>query len=109
VASFAEEFMPVANARGVAIVAMKVLGLGQLGHIYDKALRYSMGLPVSTTIVGMESMEQLEENLAVAESFQPLTDVERLELFREVLPLVTPQRVYWKSDSFSAPTRWARS
>ena len=108
VASFNEEFLPVANARGVATIGMKVLGLGQLGHIYEKALRYSFGLPVSTTIVGMESMEQLERNLAVAESFQPLTDPERLELFREVLPMVTPQHVYWKAADWQSPTEWAR-
>jgi uncharacterized protein len=108
VASFGEEFLPVANARGVATIGMKVLGLGKLGHIYERALRYSLGLPVSTVIVGMESMEQLERNLAVAESFQPLDDLERLELFREVLPMVTPQQVRWKSDSYGAPTKWAR-
>jgi aryl-alcohol dehydrogenase-like predicted oxidoreductase len=108
VASFNEEFLPVANARGVATIAMKVLGLGQLAPIYERALRYSFGLPVSTVIVGMESMEQLERNLAVAESFQPLSDLERLELFREILPMVTPQHVYWKSDNYGAPTKWAR-
>ena len=91
VASFGEEFLPVANARGVATIGMKVLGLGQLGHIYERALRYSFGLPVSTVIVGMESMEQLERNLAVAERFEPLSDLERLDLFREILPMVTPQ------------------
>jgi len=30
--SFAEEFLPVANARGIATIAMKVLGLGSLTH-----------------------------------------------------------------------------
>ena len=109
VASFGEEFLPVANAQGVATIGMKVLALGQLGHIYEKALRYAFGLPVSTVIVGMESMEQLERNLAVAESFQPLTDQERLELFREVLPMVTPEHLYWKADSWTAPSRWART
>jgi uncharacterized protein len=108
IASFNEEFLPVANARGVATIGMKVLALGGLGHIYEKALRYSFGLPVSTVIVGMESMEQLEKNLAVAESFQPLDDSERLELFREVLPLVTPQTVRWKSNDWTTPTTWAR-
>ena len=109
VASFNEEFLPVANARGVATIGMKALALGKLGHLYERALRYTLGLPVSTVIVGMESMEQLERNLAVAESFQPLSDTERVEFFREIMPLVTPQVVRWKSDSFGAPTRWARS
>jgi len=67
--SFAEEFLPFANSRGVAIIGMKVMGLGSLAPFYEKALRYTLGLPISTAIVGMETMEQLEKNLVVAEKF----------------------------------------
>ena len=42
--SFAEEFLPVANAKGVAIIGMKVMGLGVLAPFYEKALRYTLGL-----------------------------------------------------------------
>ncbi len=106
VASFAEELLPVANARGVAVVGMKVLGLGRLADIYDRALRYTFGLPVSTAIVGMENMEQLRKNLAVAESFRPLSDGERLELFREILPRVTPANLPWKSSDWQNAVAW---
>lgn len=98
--SFAEEFLPMANARGVAVVGMKVMGLGALSHIYDRALRYTFGLPISTAIVGMDSMEQLEKNLAVAEEYKPLSDDERLQLFREVLPLVSPKTLPWKAEEW---------
>lgn len=104
--SFAEEFLPVAKARGVAVAGMKVMGLGRLAHLCDRALRYTLGLPISTAVVGMETMEQLERNLAVAESFQPLTDEERLELFREVLPLVRPEAVPWKAEDWNNPVAW---
>jgi aryl-alcohol dehydrogenase-like predicted oxidoreductase len=106
--SFAEEFLPLANAKGVAVVGMKVMGLGSLVHIYDKALRYTFGLPISTAIVGMESMEQLERNLAVAEEYQPLTDEERLELFQVVLPIVTPESVPWKAEDWQNPVEWKK-
>jgi len=106
--SFAEEFLPVANAKNVAVTGMKVLGLGALVHVYDRALRYAFGLPVSTVIVGMETMEQLKKNLAVAESFRPLTDIERLELFREVLPKVTPGDMPWKAEDWENPVVWKR-
>src|SRR5512136_1288238 len=34
------------------------VGLGALSHIYEKALRYTFGLPISTAIVGIESLRQ---------------------------------------------------
>ena len=104
--SFAEEFLPVANARGVATIGMKVFALNRLGHVYDRALRYTLGLPLSTVIVGCASMEELEKDLAVAESFVPLGGPERLAFFRQVLPLVTPQNMPWKADDWENPTAW---
>lgn len=76
--SFAEEFLPVAHAKGIGVIAMKVLGFGSLTHDVERALRYAFSLPVSTVIVGMETMAQLEQNLAIAESFTPMTGEERL-------------------------------
>jgi hypothetical protein len=104
--SFAEEFLPVANARGIATIAMKVMAFRALAPVYDRALRYSMGLPVSTVIVGCSSMQELERDLAVAESFVPMTGPERLAFFREILPLVTPGNMPWKADDWGHPTAW---
>jgi uncharacterized protein len=104
--SFVEEFVPVANAHGVATIGMKVMGLGSLTHEPERALRYALGLPLSTVIVGMETMAQLEQNLAVAESFTPLSDEERLDFFREILPLVRPDKMPWKATDWGNPTEW---
>ena len=105
--SFAEEFLPVANNKGIAIIAMKVLGLGSLTHEVERSLRYAFGLPVSTVIVGMESMAQLEQNLAIAESYTPMTDEERLAFFRDIIHLVRPDKMPWKANSWSNATAWA--
>jgi len=104
--SFAEEFLPVANAKGMAAIGMKVLGLGSLTHEVERSLRYSFNLPVSTVIVGMESMAQLEQNLAVAESFEPLSDEERLAFFKEIMPLVRLDKMAWKATDWGNPTEW---
>jgi aryl-alcohol dehydrogenase-like predicted oxidoreductase len=104
--SFVEEFLPVARAQGVATIAMKVFALGKLSHTYEKALRYTLGLPVSTTIVGCSTMQELQNDLRIAESFTPLSGAERLELFHEVLPLVTPENVPWKADDWNHPSSW---
>jgi len=104
--SFAEEFLPVANSLGVATIAMKVLGFGSLVHDVERALRYAFALPVSTVIVGMETMQQLEQNLAIAESFVPMRDEERLAFFTEVMPLVRPQNMPWKASDWDEPLTW---
>lgn len=104
--SFAEEFLPVANDRGMATIGMKVLGLGSLTHEVERSLRYAFSLPVSTVIVGMESMTQLEQNLAIAESYQPMTDKERLDFFKTIMPLVKPENMRWKADDWGTPRAW---
>ena len=104
--SFVEEFLPVAMAKGIGIIAMKVLGLGSLTHEVERSLRYAFGLPVSTVIVGMESMAQLEQNLAIAESFRPMTDEERLGFFKDIINLVRPEKMPWKAAEWGNPTEW---
>lgn len=106
--SFAEELLPVAKAKGVAVAGMKIMGLGYLADIYDRALRYSFGLPIDTAVVGMETMEQLKINLKVAESYKPLTDAERLQLFKEILPRVTPENAAWKAEDWDNPVEWKK-
>src|SRR5512137_2267620 len=101
--SFAEEFLPLANAAGIAVIGMKVMALAKLARYYERALRYSLGLPVSTTIVGMETMDQLKKNLAVAENFTPLTDEEKLEFYKEIIHLATPEVIRWKTTDYFNP------
>jgi aryl-alcohol dehydrogenase-like predicted oxidoreductase len=104
--SFAEEFLPLANQKGVATIGMKVLGLGSLTHEVERSLRYAFSLPLSTVIVGMETMAQLEQNLAIAEAFTPMTDGERLDFFTDLMPLVTPDKMRWKAADWENPTEW---
>ena len=104
--SFVEEFLPIANAKGIATIGMKVLGLGSLRHEVEHSLRYAFSLPVSTVIVGMETMSQLEQNLAIAESFSPLTDEDRLAFFKDIIPLVQPEKMRWKAADWENPTEW---
>ena len=104
--SFAEEFLPIANEKGVATVGMKVLGAGSLKHEVKRSLRYAFSLPVSTVIVGMETMEQLDQNLSIAEGFTPMSDEERLEFFRDIISLATPENMPWKAVDWEHPVQW---
>jgi uncharacterized protein len=100
--SFVEELVPLARAKGIAMVGMKALGLGRLAHIYDKALRFAFSQSLDTVVVGATSLEHLKKNLAVADSYEPLSDTERLGLFKEVLPLVTPENIPWKARNWGS-------
>jgi aryl-alcohol dehydrogenase-like predicted oxidoreductase len=104
--SFAEEFLPAAQQRNVGVVGMKVIALGKLESVAARALRYALALPLTTIIVGCSTMEQLKADLEVAEGFAPLTGPERLDLFREVIRMASPQTMKWKADDWGHPTRW---
>lgn len=39
----------------------------------DQAMGYVLTLPVSTVIIGIKTMEELEENVRIAANFRPLT------------------------------------
>lgn len=104
--SFAEEFLPVAARLGVGVIGMKVFAYKKLAHLAERALRYTLALPLTTVIAGCSTMAELESDLAVAESFVPMTGPERLAFFREVLPLVAPENMPWKADNWGSPTAW---
>jgi predicted aldo/keto reductase-like oxidoreductase len=76
--SFETQVLPEANRRGLAVFGMKSLGgSGEMvtkGAITpEEGLRYAMSLPVATTISGMDSVGVMEQNLAIARNFTPMT------------------------------------
>jgi aryl-alcohol dehydrogenase-like predicted oxidoreductase len=105
--SFAHEFLPKANEQGVAVIGMKLLGLGRLAPWYEQALRYTYSLPISTAIVGISSMEQLEQNLRVARNFKPMTDIELLDFLKEIMHMATPEILRWKAKDWNNTQEWA--
>ncbi len=106
--SFAEEFLPVAREKQVGVIGMKIMAYKRLGQVADRALRYALGLPLTTCIVGCSKLAELEADLAVAESFSPMSGPERLAFFREVWPMVKPENMPWKANDWGHPTDWAK-
>jgi predicted aldo/keto reductase-like oxidoreductase len=83
--SFQQHVLPEANRRGIAVLGMKSFGgSGELvthgGITPEEGLRYAMSLPVATTISGMDSEVILDQNLAIASSFTPMSAEERKAL-----------------------------
>lgn len=84
--------LPEANRRGIAVLGMKSMcgtaaavkkGIVKAGEL----LRYAMSLPVATTISGMDSLEVLRQNLAIARGFKPLSAQEMQMLRDRCAPL----------------------
>jgi uncharacterized protein len=75
---FQDELLQAAQKRDIGIIAMKVASYGRIfkkGGItsMEQALGYVLSFPVSTAIIGVSSMEELEENVCIASGFKPLS------------------------------------
>lgn len=105
--SFSKTLLPAAVEREMAIVGMKIPARGLLldswrppvepGHRFAdsrpgtlamaEAMRYVLSLPVSTVIVGCDTISQLEENVAIARAFTPLSPPQLAELEQRAEPV----------------------
>jgi len=72
-----DKLVPMALDRGCGIVGMKALGDGFLWRSTANAFRYAWSLPIHTMAAGMNTLEYLEMDLALAENFKPMTDQEK--------------------------------
>jgi predicted aldo/keto reductase-like oxidoreductase len=91
--SFAREVVPAANERGIACLGMKSLGGGQPGRFVtakvctaEEALRYALGQPIASLVVGIDSMEVLRQDLEIGRNFRPYDKEELSKLLARVKP-----------------------
>jgi len=73
--------LPAAVERGTGIVGMKGVADGFLWRSAEAALRYAWTLPIGTLSAGFNTLEMLEQDLAYAEAFRPMTAEEQEQLF----------------------------
>lgn len=103
--SFQEKLLPMAVEKQMGIIGMKIPARGRLlsnwpgvGPYAGKkkqagplgirdAMYYVLSLPVSTVIIGCDSVEQLEENVRLAREFTPLSEQQRATLAGKTEPV----------------------
>jgi len=95
--SFEREVLPEVIRRGIAPLGMKSLnGSGEAvkkGVVtVSEALRYAMSLPVATTVSGIDSIEVLRQNVAIARGFTPMTAAEMEALRARLAPVAADGR-----------------
>ncbi len=88
---FIEKFLPTAVKKNIGIVGMKIPARDRIfdhGGIINmkEAIEYVLTLPVSTIIVGIDKIPELEENISIAREFEPLTADEMLAIEDKTLP-----------------------
>lgn len=115
--SFNNELLPLAVEKQMGIIGMKIPGRGRLlkawnpptleqqKHSWEganiqtqqsgpltmrEAIFYSLSKPVSTIIVGCDTIAQLEENVQHAREFTPLSETQLAELVARVEPAAKP-------------------
>jgi aryl-alcohol dehydrogenase-like predicted oxidoreductase len=89
--SFIENLLPAAVDKKLGIIGMKVPAIGRIfqpGGVTTmrQAMSYTLSLPVSTVIIGIKTIPELEENIRIAQTFKPLTAAEMAELERLTHP-----------------------
>lgn len=119
--SFQEQLLPMAVEHQMGIIAMKIPGRGRLlsswtppsleeqKHSWEgmvianspgtlqmrEALYYTLSHPVSTVIIGCDSIAQLEENVKLAREFTPLSQKQMAALQDKAEP-VSKQALFFR-------------
>jgi aryl-alcohol dehydrogenase-like predicted oxidoreductase len=96
--SFLDETLPLAAGKQMGIIGMKVLrgfiapgepridlhpDLLEQKISVSRLLRFAFSQPISTAIIGCDTVQQLEENVAVARVVRPMDEKERAELIEK--------------------------
>ncbi|MCX6638667.1 MAG: aldo/keto reductase [Acidobacteria bacterium] len=115
--SFIEHLLPLAQQLKLGTISMKVATRGRVLSSWtpppleqqperlrtrlpgtltiQEALSYNLSLPVSTTIIGVDTVAQIEQNVVFASKFTPLSEAEKRELEKRTLPIVR-QALYFR-------------
>jgi aryl-alcohol dehydrogenase-like predicted oxidoreductase len=89
---FEELALPAAKKKNLGVLMMKVTGQEKLvgagaGRTDMQTLvRYALSLPISTMVIGMPKREFLEQNIALATAFTPMSPSEMEKAHQQVAP-----------------------
>lgn len=98
--SYLEHVIPLARERQMGIVAMKVYFRGFAAKLpwftgMEPFFRFALSQAVSTSVIGCDDIRQLEENAALAASFNPMPEDEKQGLIDKIEPYAR-QLMYYK-------------
>lgn len=100
--SFIKEVIPVAERKEIGIIGMKVYCRGLFARVpgyqsMEPYLHYALSHPVSTVVVGCDTIDQLRENVGYAGSFREMTK-EEMSLFADTAKPYARDVMYYKPN-----------
>ncbi len=90
--SFQKQVLPVCRDRRISVIGMKALAaqngiiVRDLGISAEFARRYSLSLPITALVCGIQSRANLRQDLAIARDFKPLTEDEVVQVLAKAEP-----------------------
>lgn len=100
---FEKQAIPYAAGKGMGVMVIKVIRPRETVKGIDPAdlIHYALTLPhVSAAVIGIDSMEVLKKDLALAKAFQPLSD-EKMRSTRAALePFFQSQALPWMQPGY---------
>jgi predicted aldo/keto reductase-like oxidoreductase len=84
--SFQKQVLPVCRDRKISVIGMKALAaqdgiiVRDLGISAEFARRYSLSMPITALVCGIQSRENLRQDVAIARGFKPLTEEEVVQV-----------------------------
>ena len=108
--SFQKQVLPVCLKKKVG--ATRHEGLRRRGRHRARGrahggrrVQYALSQPVASQVVGMTTMEHLQQNVALARNFKPLSDAEQAALVEKVKPFATDGRFeqFKSTQNFDGP------
>lgn len=94
---FSATTLPAARAKGMGVLGMKVVAYGQVEpEDRPRCLNYTLAR-ADVAVIGMDSVEQVDENVAAARAYAPLDPAEEEALLGRALDLVPRARkeLFW--------------
>ncbi len=110
-AGFRTRVLPEINKRGMGSLGIKSLG-GNARVVRDgkitaqQAIRFALSQPLTVQIVGMNSAEQLRENLQIARAFTPMPQAEQEKLTAQCGGLETSRYCGYRQPGYRDGDSW---
>ena len=96
------ELLALARSRQMGVIAMKTIRYGRLAKLpATELLRYALSLDgVHTAIVGLDSLNHLNEDAAVATSFRAMKVVDQFEFRHNASKALASVLAPWESPDY---------